>query len=259
MTRRATVGALLCASLATAQPAVIDRCIAASAKAQAERDAARLMSARTEFQACALAACPEVVRQDCRAWLVELERQLPSLLVTVRDDAGRDLPAQVSLDGAPLAALDGLPVSVDPGPHQVAVTVGARRLEESVVVALGEQRRAVAFVLERPSRQFPGVGPLVLGGVGVAGLGLFTALAVSGRADLDALGKAPCAATKTCAPSAVEAIRSRFIAADVALAVGLSALATGLVWWWFFEAPPPVAATLSVMPGQARVELTARF
>jgi hypothetical protein len=64
--------------------------------------------------------------------------------------------------------------------------------------------------------------PLVLGGVGLAGIGGFATLTAWGRKDNDLLGEC----SPNCPQSSVDHIRRLYIAADISLGVGIAALGT---------------------------------
>jgi hypothetical protein len=77
----------------------------------------------------------------------------------------------------------------------------------------------------------------ILGGLGLAGLTTFAILASSGYASEQQLRKT-CASA--CEPDQVNSVRSRYVAADVALGVGVASLvAAAAVWVWAPSEPNP--------------------
>src|SRR4051794_5488755 len=98
--------ALLLVSSAIAETALAaDKtvCLDAASKGQASRDKHALIEAREQFRACAAAQCPAVVQRDCASWLVEVEQNLPTVVVTAKDGTGGDLvDVKVVVDGRPL-------------------------------------------------------------------------------------------------------------------------------------------------------------
>ena len=102
------------------------------------------------------------------------------------------------------------------------------------------------------------VVPLLLSAVSLAGVGIFTGLGVSGRTALDRLTTNPCAATRTCDPASVAAIQRSFVAADVALAVGIVA-AAGAIWQWWRWGSAPVSLAPALTPQGPGVEAVWRW
>jgi hypothetical protein len=224
-------------------------CADAYVAGQVSKKEGRLREARDRFQVCASAACPGALQRDCTPWKAQLDREIPTLTVSVKDEAGAALgAASVTVDGAPLAS----PAAFDPGEHTVRVeAAGMKPAEQRVTLASGEGNRAITVRLERlaaASRPVP-VAPIVLGASGLVALGVFAGLGVTGnakKASLDALGCKP-----DCSPSEVSAARSLYLGADVALGVGLGALvAAGVVLIVQLKAPAGAAAArFSPSPG----------
>ena len=73
--------------------------------------------------------------------------------------------------------------------------------------------------------------PKVTAVVGVLGLTSAAYFGVTGNSDLTALERAPCAGTRTCSSSEVSSIRTRFVVADVSLAVAVIASLGAVVLW----------------------------
>lgn len=216
-------------------------CADAAERGQVLRDDHKLLEARASFVACAQRECPAVVREACIQWVDEVDARLPSILVSAKTKDGRDvagvrayvngslLPSSVAVTAVPL----------DPGVYTIRCEADdLPPLEETVVLREGEKRRIVAFVFEPPaSAPAPpppppsppptarSTSPLVygLGAVGVVGLATFGILAGTGWADYERL-------ERECAPSCpsgdLDALRTRFVVADIGLVVGLVSLGT---------------------------------
>ena len=231
---------------ALAAPAV-DACISASDQGQVSRDEGRLRDARAEFTRCSDERCPVVVRTQCHSWLTELDALQPTVVPSVRDETGADVvDARVQIDGesAP-RRVDGLPVPLDPGRHSLRFEAGGRGATVVVVLRAGEKNRIVAAALDpspRPEKREAGDAaqtargtpswiPYALAGVGVLGLTSAAYFGVTGNSDLTALERAPCAGTRTCSSSEVSSIRTRFVVADVSLAVAVIASLGAVVLW----------------------------
>jgi hypothetical protein len=178
------------------------QCTAAYDQAQSLRDAHKLREAREQLRICSQPSCTAFIVKDCTEWLDEVERSLPTVVLSAKDGAGRDLlQVRVSVDGQPLAeVLDGKAVPVDAGPHtfrfeqadgasatqQVLVKEGDKNVGVAAVLsreapaAVGEAPRAISEPSPAPASEPAALHPdapqagrtlgWVLGGTGVAGL-----------------------------------------------------------------------------------------
>lgn len=264
------------AKQATAQPPAPIDCPSASEDGQRLRSQNKYRAAHDRFRSCSQATCPSVVRNDCVKWLGELEETMPSIVVAVTDEHGIDMSeVEISVDGEMVRSrLDGTPLPLDPGPHELRATASNRIPTTSpLVVRVGEKNRLVRlkFAPEigtasapptEPARErsaSPAAPPrarithsyapppltILLGGVGALALGTFAALGVTAKSDLGVL-------RDTCAPSCAQAdldsVQTRMLLADLALGAGIVALGTGTVLW-ILHAQKPVPARAQQKPG----------
>jgi hypothetical protein len=229
LSRRIALAAVLSLVPVTAWADVTkQQCIEANARAQDLRREGKLSAARDELRACAVPACPVLVRDDCARRLDDLEKAQPAIVFDAKDGAGKDLASvKVTVDGRPLAdKLDGTPLMVDPGSHVFVFTVaGQPPLTQTFVIKEGDQLRrervvlgpalpalAVQAPVVAPVRAAPaspgasepaaGLGGqkvlgLTLGGVGLAGVAVGT---VFGLLTLSEVSKqnADCASSAHC-------------------------------------------------------------
>lgn len=250
----------LCASATLAAPvASADEkavCLGAAQQAQTLRDAHKLVEARQQLRVCARRMCPAVVQKDCLAWLGDVERSLPTVVVTAKDEAGGDLAdVKVTVDGdALLDKLDGSAVPMNPGMHAFHfVGSDGATVDRQVLVKEGQANQGVAVILKRvtPAPAPPGpatpAAPLpvapepvpaasgagssawetvgwVLGGVGVLGLGLGAAFGLVATSDKN---NAHCDAANVCDAGPLSSARSAAVAADVGFIAGGVLLAAG--------------------------------
>ena len=247
----------------------IDRCKSAAEEGEDQRARSRLRSARERLLVCARDVCPRVIRDACIVSVLEIDKILPTIVVRARDARGQDvLGVRVLLDGTPLAdRLTGIGLPLDPGPHRLRYeAAGGDAKEETLLVAQGERDRLVRITFDvalssdgrrvavaragtpaLPGETTPSLLPLaVTAGVGLAGVGAFTVLELQGWSDYRALKNEPCAATGTCD---VSGVRTRLIAGDVALGVGVLSLgvAAVLAILHFGHPPHAVSATAPVV------------
>jgi len=251
-------------------------CVAAYEQAQLLRSRSQLRAAKEQLLVCTQSACPKVVTRDCAQWLSEIEADTSTIVLSARDDRGRELTSvRVKADGVKLVdSLDGKAIAIDPGPHVLRFEGGPQQaVEEKLVIHQGERNRAIAVVLstgqEAPlsSTSVHTVGaepnrtlPIVAGAVGVLSLGSFAYFGISGRAEVNRL-RAQCA--PDCADAAVSSARTRLLVADASL--GLSVVSLGIATWLFLTHHEPDArrpkAMVIVQPiaeGGA-AELSVRF
>ncbi len=232
-------------------------CARAAEDAQTLRSAARLTRARERLLSCVRDVCPRVVRHDCVRWLAEVDGALPSVVFRARASDGSDLTdVRVYLDGVAVAGrLDGLSVPVDPGTHALRyVGSGGETVETRVLVAEGEQHRVLAVTLPDTRRS---TGPIAatrpvsaltwaLGGVAVGGAAAFAVLTLTGASDFGRL-KDGCGRTQSCTDGQVSGARAQYLAADIALGVGVAALG-GAAWSFLTRGASPPTAGLVVTP-----------
>lgn len=255
MSERAWVTATTIALLGLASPPAsadeptAELCASTAEHASDLRDGGKLREAATSFAACARDACPRIVREDCRRALADLQGKGPHLVPRVRDAAGHDvLGLALTLDDAPLP--DDVHVSgmlVDPGPHVLrARRDGVVVAETTVLVAAGDGLRTIDLALPAPPapvtpRAAPPAArlPLVVGGVGLAVVGIGAALGIATYADYRAL-RDDC--SPGCSAARVDPVRTRGLVADVLVGTGLVTLAVAVVLR-LGAARPPSART----------------
>ncbi len=240
---------------------VLGVCIAAYEDAQRRRNRGDLIEAREALKVCARDVCPAIARTDCTDWLAELRADVPTIVIGARFESGRDLiDVSVFLDGKPLMnRIEGRAVEVNPGVHTLRFEIPGREpVEERVSVLVGERNRRVVVTVPDPTPPAPASEPgiptmtHVLGGVGavgLAGFGFFGLTGLSREGDLDAC-------KPSCGSGDVDAVRTRYLAADISLLVGLAAL--GGATYFYFEsrgqgAPERGAVGVGVRAGPSEV------
>lgn len=215
-------------------------CVEASTRGQTERDDGKLLAAREQFRVCARESCPQIVRESCRGWLRDVEERVPSAVLRVYDEDGKERhDVTASLDGAPVEL--GQPVQLEPGVHAVHVEGPDRTVDRKFGIGEREYARLIAVELARPPvvvAEVPAAPPpmthlrvpvasWVLTGVGVASIALFTGLRTKAANDLHTL-------QHDCAPTCSDAQRDDgkrlALSADVMLGVGIAALGGAAAW-----------------------------
>jgi hypothetical protein len=218
---------------------VAAQCIDAHEQAQRSMQDGHLRAAREKLLVCSRETCPKVAQTDCSAWMRDVARDMPSVVVTAKDAAGHDTEkVRVVVDGETFAeSLDGRAFPLDPGPHAFRFESEGRVLEQKVLVGAGEQNRHVVADFASSTSGTP-VGPpppstpdaspsppvatYVLGGVAVLGLASFTVFGLSGKS------------TEKCVPSCtkdeVSDFRRSYLVADISLGIALVSLGAAA---WF--------------------------
>jgi hypothetical protein len=241
MSSRALVFVLGLALPAQAQ-SPLRTCGAAHEQSQELRFKGQLLAATESLRACTRSSCPLEIRRDCQAMQENVERALPSVVLSARAaDAAALRTARVEVDGDPNAlAVSGQTLELDPGKHHFRFVLFDGR-ERVVLIKLNEGDKAQSVVGDFGENVDSGSKPLqplayTLGGVGVAALGLFAFFAVRGNAQRSELRKCQ----PECTQPEVDTMKSRYLLADVFLGVSLVSL--GAATYLFLQ---PAAAPSS--------------
>lgn len=217
------------------------QCLDAHVQAQEARQSNKLRLAREHLKMCAAATCPALVKDDCGPWLEEIGKQIPGLRVAVRSEGQPVKDARVTLDDEPISA--DTPIEVDPGEHRVRVEASGHEPFLRVLRVEAGKQELVAAELQKPAHERPAAAkrsrtaPLVLGGVGLLGIGVFAYLGSSGKSDEEELKKCK----PFCAQSRVDEVSRRYLFANVSLGVGVIALGAATYLW--LRKPPSATAT----------------
>jgi len=254
------------------QTSEVERCVDAHEHARLSRLREQWIEARSAMSRCADPACPLAIRGDCSAWLEEVERVLPTLLIVIERDDDGETPVELTLDGRALELpSEPGPIEVLPGTHRLRFTLrGYPPAEHEVSVNKGEKYRVVRVRFARaPARlsrptPAPPARPVPTATYVLAG-GAVTAFAVSGLLFGTALYSLS-SARESCAPgcprSERESIEARLLAADL---LGGAGVALGGLAVYTFLKRPAVARESALSPelelsrGRVAVSLGGRF
>lgn len=263
-------GALVAAlAIVVAEPARADdarkteaeACFSAAEAAQPLMKQRKLRAAQEKLAICARDACPKAARTDCRAWLDEVLRVQPTVVLVAyeeRDGDARSVDdARAAIDGDAAAPLGAAAIALDPGAHVVRFErAGFDPIEQRVVLREEEKGRRVEAIFHLrptvppapttdttssspsgparppapPAAPAPAPMPVasyLLGGAGTVALvgGIFfEAKGLSDRAHLEST----CGAARACAKTDVDAARTRVTIGDVALGASVILLASAV-------------------------------
>jgi hypothetical protein len=214
---------------------VVEACVSAVEEGQKLERAGQLRGARARFLSCDKTECPSEVRTVCDRLLNRVEGDLPTVIFAAKDAGGKDLiDVRVFVDGAAVAeSMDGKAVPIDPGPHSIRFEhTGESPVEESVVVREAEKNRPIVVSFAGAKGTPPPLGEgevttatrrpvpalvFVLGGIGIASLGVFAGLDASGQSRYASCQGTPCSAST---------VHSLSIERDVTFVVGGVGLAS---------------------------------
>jgi hypothetical protein len=246
-----TIATSLFASEAPAQnvSSSTKACSQAARHGQLLRDEGKLVEARAAFVECAQPSCPKVVMKDCSQWQGEIDQRTPTIVVAARDSTGQRLvDVNVRVDGKPFATkLDGRSLPINPGKRNIAFEAdGYTSVEQEIVVLEGVRARVVEVTMvstnppppppegdaktvkapDETERRGTNIAPWVLAGIGVVGIGTFTALALGINGDYAELEKS---CKPNCTDDQVSPLRSRATISYVALGIGAAAAVTSVI------------------------------
>lgn len=274
-----------------------DQCISADSSAQDLRRNGKFSAARDHLRRCSDMSCPTIIRDDCTQQLDELRKAQPTIVFDVKDGSGRDLvDVTATIDDIPVAhAIDGSPLSPDPGSHVFVFTEpgqppvkqtfvlreGEKDRHERIVIGTapaaakaapdGSEKGAPVSLAPAPPSGMPTqkVIGLVAGGVGVAGLvagAIFGAMTMSSASQQ----KSDCASPTNCpnpdhAASDHSSGETTATLSTVGFIAGGALVATGAVLYLTApkskETSPATALALvpSVAPGGGALWLSGGF
>jgi hypothetical protein len=252
-------------------------CVEASETGQELRKAGHLRDARTKFRTCLSPSCPRPVREDCDQHLADVQTSMPTVVLAVRDRAGKDLfpiPVAVRVDGqSSTQPLSSTPIEVDPGEHQFKFEIeGQRSVDKTVVVHEGDKDRLVLVVIgsaptpepvaqSAPSPPAPApddssrqwIGGIALGAAGVVAAGAGLVLSLVARSTYDHALSAECGGyTATCTAQGAADGRTAYAEATGSTAsfIGAGALvAAGAVVFFTSPRGASVAPTVGYRGG----------
>jgi hypothetical protein len=271
---------LVAAGEARAQPSARS-CIEAYSNAQVLRSKKQLVAARASLDTCLAVSCPDPVRADCASLLDTVKREIPTVVFSARDEQGADLvDTKVSVDGALVSdKLDGSAVALDPGVRVVRFQLpDGSTVERKVLLREGEHLREVAVVMKpKPAAPAPkptapvtpparprqtastGPGPLpwVFAGVGVAGLGVFTAFALAGHSKENELDRCAPECDRASHQGAYDAMKRDYLIGDVALGVGVVSLGIGT--WLLLRTGSSRGPSVGLQLAPRSVSVSGRF
>jgi hypothetical protein len=223
----------------------VKACVEAHASGQREAKAGHLKLADERFTACASTlACPAAIQTECAQFLRDVERSLPTVVLTAHDALGHDVEQARVYAGDELLTdrLDGRAIAIDPGAHSFRFVFADGEVSTELSIKQGERNRKISVAAPaaplarpEPAERRPLSPPFwIASGVGVAGLASWGVFALLGHGRQTAVE----ACSPRCSESArtdYDAMRRDYLVADVSLGVGLAA--AGVATWLWLDRP----------------------
>jgi hypothetical protein len=236
---------VLAPGLASADPG--DACVTSYEGAQRARREGALVRSKADLRLC-LGACPTELAKDCSAWLDDVDRRIARLTLHARGAGGEPVAnLRVLVDGVERPAGEAL--EVDPGARVIRIEASSHRARTMTIDLAEGQGLAKTVSLERESSPSGGapslVGPVTLGGVGLAALTAAAALAIVGHLDVsDMRGEQGCA--PACPQSLVDQVRDLWTAGAVLAGAGGGAVVGASIWLGIELSPsgPPAPGSM---------------
>jgi len=239
-------------------------CLEAFDQSQTLRQENKLVATRQQLLMCARNVCPEVLRAQCTDWLGEVEKDLPTVVLSAKDSRGKDLiDVAVKVDGVPLVSrIDGTAVAVDPGVRVFRFEArGEEPVESRIVIHMGGKSRAVSVQFEastdpdennetttpeqtQASSGIPSYVPYVVGGVGVVGIGASFILGLQFKGKLDDMDKCK----PFCSQSDVDSASTTRVLTFVSAGVGVAALGVATYLYFAGSSPMEVRTEVGKLP-----------
>lgn len=240
-------------------------CAEAYESAQESRVSGALQQTRSRLAYCAQTECPSFVQKDCARWLEEVDKELPSVVVSVvglesEASGASSTPLSLKIDGRDVPEpLSGKAISLDPGKHELVLErPGAEPITRTILAQQGVQNRSVEFRLANAPVGAAGSSSVdldsagangspmrtaayVAWGVGAVGLGAFAVLGTLARTDKDRFEEECAGQTNdplkvkpgVCLDTTLDDRKSTYereeVMADIGLLTGIVGAATGTV------------------------------
>jgi hypothetical protein len=214
----------------------------------------------------------EATRRAAQAELAALEPRVAKLVVALAE-APRAL--SVHVDGVEVSPKTfGSEWVLEPGSHRVEATgLDVEPISRTLVIEAGELKR-ISLSFTRIAQTEPHAGAdspsrrgelrtlgFVVGGVGVAGVAVWTIFGLQAKADYDALEReCPDGCTNAASRDRIDHGKSSQTVANVGLAVGaLGLAASGALLYLAFSEEETPRASVALSPGSASLSYEGRF
>jgi hypothetical protein len=255
----------------------VEQCVAQHDSARQLRLGEEWPGARAAMASCADERCPLAIAADCRAWLDELAKLMPTLIVVVEgeDLAARNQALRVELDGASVELSDPpSPIELLPGAHRLRFQPpGAEPVELLFSLAKGEKNHIERVRFVRPASSRSGAPaashvstrpvPASTYWLSAAALTMFASSAALLVSGLNGHADARDICAPNCDPGIRTSIQARLLLADITGGAGL--VLGGLAVYTYLRRPvvlteaPPSGPTVSANGQGISLSFQGRF
>jgi hypothetical protein len=251
------------AARAQAPAARDEQCFSAYEQTQVLLRSGDLKNAGLSAEACST-GCPEEINVECKAWVDQVKRDMPSVILLARSPRGIDAEEiSLQVDGLSTEPLNSdEPISLNPGPHTLTLTRDDGWKEAvGIVVHKGEQLRQIRVTVpDRNTRHFEvepsgkqsSVKGWTIASFTLSGLG-FAAAATGGIVALGIKGKlSDC--DNVCSAERIDSLERQgknwLLVGDIGLIVGGVGAVSGvaLLIWGTSSGKSPSSAQLNLIP-----------
>ncbi len=236
------------------------QCLSQHEQSQILKQSTKLKEAREALLMCSRDICPSFVRADCVEWLGQLDRVIPSVVVTAKVNKRDEFNVKVTIDGQVASTrLDGRAIELNPGVHTFRFDLSPwPPIEQQVLVSEGEKNRLINVqfgvpVEDKGAPEVPTYRPIptldfILAGTTLAGVGVFAAFGTMGRTQYNTDAKST-GCKPFCAPSEVNSVKTKLLIADIGLGVAVVSTIAGII---VFATRPalPLPADEPTKPGK---------
>ncbi len=241
----------------------VEQCFNAYEQTQVLLKTGDFQNAQSAAETCS-SGCPEEIVVECKAWLGQINRDMPSVILLARSSRGTEAEGvSVKIDGLSQGPLQqDETIKLNPGPHSLIFTRDDGWKEEIEIVAhKGEQMRQIRVTvpdrnapdpLAQPNARNSSTQGWTIASFTLSGLG-FAAAATGGIAALSIKGKlSDC--DNVCTGSRIESLENTgknwLLVGDIGLIVGSVGAVSGLAFliWGDSSDQANPSAQLSLLP-----------
>lgn len=261
---------------------------------QLEKDG-KLLAAREKYLSCAVESCGKNLSKECRERYEAIQPRIPTVTLEAWRGETQLTTFEVTVDGVAVKAT-GAAVELDPGTHTFVFTVDGQSVKQQFMAVeskKGQSVKGVFPVASKPPEPKPEAnleptfetkpepkpeanskpeedsspvagsyrGPLglLVGGLGIAGMGVGVALGLSAKSLADSADcRGSVCATQAAADTRHMAV-SRAGTATIVFGVGAALAVGGIVVWLTAPSKRDAKPQVGIQVGPASMQLALRF
>ncbi len=237
------------------------QCLTQHEQSQILKQSTKLREAREALLMCSRDICPSFVRADCVEWLGQLDRIIPSVVISAKVNKKDEFNIKVTIDGqVALTRLDGRAIELNPGIHMFRFDLSPwPPIEQQVLMGEGEKNRIINVQFGTPVDEKPGAEPpsyrpiptldYILAGTALAGIGVFAAFGTMGKTQYNNDAKSLTGCKPFCSTTEVNSVKTKLLIADIGLGVAVASTIGAII---VFATRPsvPLPAEEPTKPGK---------